>query len=63
MSISINKILVSAGVLAVTMQATTAIARDQIQVLGSSTVYPFSTIVAERFGNRGKFKIPVEVLA
>lgn len=36
-----------------------AMARDQIQVVGSSTVYPFSTIVAERFGNRGKFKTPV----
>jgi len=34
-------------------------ARDQIQVVGSSTVYPFSTIVAERFGNRGNFKTPV----
>jgi phosphate transport system substrate-binding protein len=59
MSISINKMLVPVGVLALAMQATTAVARDQIQVVGSSTVYPFSTIVAERFGNRGKFKTPV----
>ncbi len=59
MSISINKMLVSVGVMALAMQATTAVARDQIQVVGSSTVYPFSTIVAERFGNRGKFKTPV----
>ena len=36
-----------------------ASARDQIQVVGSSTVYPFSTIVAERFGNKGDFKTPV----
>ncbi|MEA2094982.1 MAG: substrate-binding domain-containing protein [Pseudomonadota bacterium] len=37
----------------------TAVARDQVQIVGSSTVYPFSTIVAERFGSRGKFKTPV----
>ena len=59
MSTSFNKLLVSAGVLAVAIQAGSAVARDQIQVVGSSTVYPFSTIVAERFGNRGKFKTPV----
>jgi phosphate transport system substrate-binding protein len=59
MSISSNKLLVSAAVLAVAVQASTAVARDQITVVGSSTVYPFSTIVAERFGNRGKFKTPV----
>ena len=59
MSFTFNKLLVSAGVMAVAMQAGTAVARDQIQVVGSSTVYPFSTIVAERFGNRGKFKTPV----
>ncbi|HIJ82826.1 MAG TPA: PstS family phosphate ABC transporter substrate-binding protein [Magnetococcales bacterium] len=34
-------------------------ARDQIQVVGSSTVYPFSTMVAEEFGRAGKFKAPV----
>ena len=59
MSISINKLTVTAGLLVMAMQAGSAVARDQIQVVGSSTVYPFSTIVAERFGNRGKFKTPV----
>jgi phosphate transport system substrate-binding protein len=40
--------------------STTAVqARDQIQIVGSSTVYPFATIVAERFGNKGNFKTPV----
>ena len=34
-------------------------ARDQIHVVGSSTVFPFSTAVAERFGRMGKFKTPV----
>ncbi|MGH7003407.1 MAG: substrate-binding domain-containing protein, partial [Alphaproteobacteria bacterium] len=34
-------------------------ARDQIRIVGSSTVYPFSTTVAERFARQGKFKAPV----
>jgi len=55
----INKLVISAGLLAIALQASNAVARDQIQMVGSSTVYPFSTIVAERFGNRGKFKTPV----
>ncbi|MGA9469097.1 MAG: PstS family phosphate ABC transporter substrate-binding protein [Candidatus Macondimonas sp.] len=33
-------------------------ARDYISVVGSSTVYPFSTVVAEQFGKSGKFKTP-----
>ncbi len=34
-------------------------ARDQIRIVGSSTVFPFSTAVAEQFGRAGKFKTPV----
>ena len=34
-------------------------ARDQIQIVGSSTVYPFATVVAERFGKTSGFKTPV----
>ena len=37
---------------------TTLYARDQISIVGSSTVYPFSTVVAERVGKSG-FKTPV----
>lgn len=33
-------------------------ARDYISIVGSSTVYPFSTVVAEQFGKSGKFKTP-----
>ncbi len=33
--------------------------RDQIRIVGSSTVYPFTTTVAERFAKAGKFKAPV----
>ena len=32
--------------------------RDQINVVGSSTVYPFSTVIAENFGNKTGIKVP-----
>jgi phosphate transport system substrate-binding protein len=32
--------------------------RDSISIVGSSTVYPFSTVVAEQLGKGGKFKTP-----
>ena len=35
-----------------------ASARETISVVGSSTVYPFSTVVAERFGKSSDFKAP-----
>lgn len=33
-------------------------ARDYIYIVGSSTVYPFATVVAERFGRGTEFKTP-----
>ena len=36
-----------------------AAARDQIRIVGSSTVFPFATTVAERFGQSSSFKTPV----
>ena len=39
--------------------AGTAEARDQIRIVGSSTVYPFATTVAEQFGKTTNFKTPV----
>jgi len=39
--------------------ATPAAARDQIRIVGSSTVFPFATAVAEQFGRAGKFKTPI----
>ena len=33
-------------------------ARDYISIVGSSTVYPFSTVVAEQFGRASDFKTP-----
>jgi phosphate transport system substrate-binding protein len=44
------------GVLAASAQAQSA--RDSITIVGSSTVYPFTTTVAEQFGRAGKFKTP-----
>jgi phosphate transport system substrate-binding protein len=35
-----------------------AAVRDQIVVVGSSTVYPFSSVVAERFSKSGPFRMP-----
>ena len=32
--------------------------RDYVYVVGSSTVYPFATVVAERFGRSSEFKTP-----
>ncbi len=34
-------------------------AREQIRIVGSSTVFPFATTVAERFGRKTRFKTPV----
>lgn len=39
--------------------STVSEARDQVRVVGSSTVFPFSTTVAEQFGKTTKFKSPV----
>ena len=37
----------------------TAEARDQIRIVGSSTVFPFAASVAEQFGLSTKFKTPI----
>ncbi len=34
-------------------------ARDNLKIVGSSTVYPFATVVAEQFGKTSGFKTPV----
>ncbi|MEM6441473.1 MAG: substrate-binding domain-containing protein [Pseudomonadota bacterium] len=44
---------------AATMAAGAASARDQIRIVGSSTVFPFATAVAEQFGRTTDFKTPV----
>lgn len=50
---------VAAVAVATVAFAGAAQARDQIRIVGSSTVYPFATAVAEQFGKAGKFKTPV----
>jgi phosphate transport system substrate-binding protein len=45
-------------ILIMCLMTTISYARDQIHIVGSSTVYPFSTVVAERFGKSGN-KTPV----
>ncbi len=47
-----------AGAMALTV-ATAAEARDEIRIVGSSTVFPFSTAVAEQFGKTSGFPTPV----
>jgi phosphate transport system substrate-binding protein len=55
-----NKTFLMAGLCAAALSvgATAASARDQIRIVGSSTVYPFTTAVAEQFGKTGN-KAPV----
>ncbi len=51
--------LVSTTILAGAFVSSAAQAREQIRVVGSSTVFPFSSAVAEQFGQGGKFKTPI----
>ena len=44
--------------LAVVVLPISANAREHIEIVGSSTVYPFATVVAEKFGKTTKFKTP-----
>ena len=51
------KAIILAAIMVVS--ASTAYARDQISIVGSSTVFPFATTVAEQFGQKSKYKTPV----
>jgi phosphate transport system substrate-binding protein len=54
-----NKTLIAAAVtLATVSLAAPAMARDAMYIVGSSTVFPFSTAVAETFGRTLGFKTP-----
>ena len=58
----VSRVLVATSAVGLSMGVAfyaTAQTRDQIQIVGSSTVYPFTTIVAERFGKGTSFKTPV----
>ncbi|MBT5822396.1 MAG: phosphonate ABC transporter substrate-binding protein, partial [Rhodobacteraceae bacterium] len=54
---SVAKITFSA--LTLSTAATVAIARDQVQIAGSSTVLPYASIVAEAFGENFDYPTPV----
>ncbi|MEZ8132981.1 MAG: phosphate transport system substrate-binding protein [Polaribacter sp.] len=43
-------VLTAVSVLTAFLATSNSVARDNIEVVGSSTVYPFSTVVAERYG-------------
>jgi phosphate transport system substrate-binding protein len=49
----------SAAAFALAASVGYAAARDQIRIVGSSTVYPFTTAVAEQFGKTSGMKTPV----
>jgi phosphate transport system substrate-binding protein len=55
----VNAKFLTLVVIAIAALAAPASARDQIRIVGSSTVFPFSTAVAEAFGRKGTFKTPV----
>lgn len=54
-----RKCLTVAAVAGIVLASQPAFARDQIRIVGSSTVYPFATAVAERFGRKTHYKTPL----
>src|SRR5580765_3047737 len=54
-----HRLLLTAAVTAIVTVAAQAQARDQIRIVGSSTVFPFATAVAEQFGQKSGLKTPV----
>jgi phosphate transport system substrate-binding protein len=62
MKSKLTKTIISISLSSVALMAGVANAqgnsRDTITAVGSSTVYPFSTVVAERFGKNTEFKTP-----
>ena len=54
-----SRIFLSTTVAALALTAGAAVARDQVQIAGSSTVLPYATIVAEAFGENTDFPTPV----
>ncbi len=53
----LKTIVATAAVIAAT-SSVYAQGREHIEIVGSSTVYPFATVVAETFGNKTEFKTP-----
>ena len=53
----LNRIIIS--FVAFIFSTNISLARDYISIAGSSTVLPFATIIAEKFGKNPSFKTPV----
>ena len=53
-----NKILITVALSAALVANAYAAGRSTISVVGSSTVYPFATVVAEKFGKKTSFSTP-----
>ena len=53
------KFVAAAAAVAFSFVATDTLARDRIKTVGSSTVYPFATTVAEYFGKNTEYRTPV----
>ena len=51
-----TSVLIATGLFA---SSVVAQARENIMIVGSSTVYPFATVVAEKFGKSTNFKTPI----
>ncbi len=54
----LKKQILIAATCAIVSQSALAQSRDTIKIVGSSTVYPFATVVAEQFGKSSSFKTP-----
>jgi phosphate transport system substrate-binding protein len=54
-----KKILTALAFMALLANIPQVFARNYIQIVGSSTVYPFTTVIAEDFKNSTKFKTPI----
>lgn len=54
-----NKRFLSVVVLLSLAQPISAQAREQLRIVGSSTVFPFVAAAAEQFGRAGKFRTPI----
>ena len=53
-----KKLILVTTLAAISIGTVQAAGRDTISVVGSSTVYPFATVVAEKFGKKTNFKTP-----
>lgn len=54
-----SKLLIALSAALFAFGTSTAYAREQIRIVGSSTVYPFTTIVAENFGKKSGMPTPI----